>query len=80
MSDETRYPVSEKIIKQIENTFTYHTPKGSQPERYVAIREKAKELATLMAQCVHESRELSAALTQLQLAVMLANAGIACNE
>jgi hypothetical protein len=79
MNDETRFPLTEKQITEINNRFTYHAPTGSQPERYVAIREKAKELATLIAQTGHESRELSLALTHLQNAVMWANAGIACN-
>lgn len=74
------YEPSEKILNQIKETFTYHAPKGDQPERYIILREKAKELALLMATSCPESRELSAALTNLQLAVMLANASIAVNE
>lgn len=73
----TRFPLSEKVFDQIHDAFTYHAPTGSQPERYVAVREKAKELAILMAQCCHEGRELSTALTSLETAVMHCNAGIA---
>jgi hypothetical protein len=76
---ETRFSISDKMGKDIANRFTYHKPEGSQPERYVAIRDKAKELAELIAQTSHESREQSLALTKLQEAVMWANAGIACN-
>lgn len=75
-----KYPIEEKIRKQIEETFTYHSPKEDQPQRYTAIREKAKELALLIAESTPPSREQSASLTQLQLAVMLANASIAVNE
>jgi hypothetical protein len=64
----------------IEETFRYHAPSGSQPERYQSIREKAKELATLIDRSCPESREKSAALTNLQQAVMWANASIAINE
>ena len=64
----------------IENTFTYHTPKGSQTERYVAIRNKAKELAELIEDCCPDSREKSLARTNLEQAVMWANASIARNE
>jgi hypothetical protein len=32
----------------IEHRFTYHPPKDDQPERYEAIRDKSKELATLI--------------------------------
>ena len=76
----TRYPIRDTLAKDIDNRFTYHPPVGSQQERYIAIREKAHELATLIAQCSTESREQSLALTYLQNAVMWANAGIACNE
>ena len=67
------------MAKDIANRFTYHKPDGSQPERYVALREKAKELAELIVQSSYESREQSLALTKLQESVMWANAGIACN-
>ncbi len=65
---------------QIENAFTYHAPKGDQPARYVAIRDKAKELALLIADLTPASREQSVALTELETAVMWANAAIARNE
>lgn len=65
---------------QIANTFTYHAPKPGQPERYEAIRAKARELATLLAESCPDSREKSVALTNLQQAVMWANASIAINE
>ena len=70
----------EDKLKQIENNFTYHSPKDGQPERYTAIREKAKELATLIVQQTPVSREQSVALTELETAVMWANAAIARNE
>jgi hypothetical protein len=80
MSDQTRFPLTEEQIADINNRFSYHAPKNSQPERYVAIREKAKELAMLILQTTQKSREQSLSLTKLQSAVMWANAGIACNE
>jgi hypothetical protein len=64
----------------IENTFTYHSPKGNQPERYETIREKAKELAHIIEDNCPDSREKSLALTNLQQAIMWANASIAINE
>lgn len=60
-----------------ENIFTYHRPKEGQPEKYEAVRSKAKELAVLMGEAVPESRELSLARTKLEEAVMWASAGIA---
>lgn len=66
--------------EDIENRFTYHSPKADQPKRYELIRNKAKELAFLINESVPESREKSLALTHLQETTMWANAGIACNE
>ncbi|GEN33856.1 Acb2/Tad1 domain-containing protein [Aneurinibacillus danicus] len=65
---------------QIENNFKYHGPKPGQPEKYTAIREKAKELAVLIDETTPKSREQSLALTKLEEAVMWANASIARNE
>ncbi|MEV3086444.1 hypothetical protein ABND36_18210, partial [Paenibacillus larvae] len=59
---------------QIENNFKYHAPKEGQPEKYTAIREKAKELAYLIDELCPNSREKSLALTNLEQAVMWANA------
>lgn len=62
---------------QIEHNYTYHAPKAGQPERYTQIREKAKELAHLIADVTPVSREQSLAHTHLETAVMMANAAIA---
>ena len=64
---------------RIENNFTYHAPKEGQPEKYQAIREKAKELAYLIQELVPSSREQSLAMTKLEECSMWANAGIARN-
>jgi hypothetical protein len=66
--------------EQLENNYSYHAPKGDQTERYQAIREKAKELATLIVETSPNSRERSLALTNLEQSVFWANAGIARNE
>lgn len=64
---------------QIENNFMYHAPKEGQPAKYEAIREKAKELAYLIDEECPNSREKSVAMTNLETAVMWANASIARN-
>lgn len=64
---------------KIENAFKYHSPKEGQPEKYTAIREKAKELAYLIENECPSSREKSVAMTNLETAVMWANASIARN-
>ena len=66
--------------EQIDHIFTYHAPSGTQQARYVAIRDKAKELAHLVNAACPESREKSLALTNLQQAVQMANASIAIHE
>jgi hypothetical protein len=65
--------------RNLKNDFTYHPPKPGQPEKYVAIREKAHELAELIQEACPESREASLALTKLDEVVMWANASIARN-
>lgn len=66
--------------EDLENRFTYHAPKENQPMRYEEIRQRAKELAESLVALCPESRELSLALTNLEQAVMWANASIARNE
>jgi len=63
----------------IENNFKYHSPKEGQPEKYTAIREKAKELAYLIDELCPDTREKSIALTRLEEFSMWANASIARN-
>ena len=57
----------------------YHEPKDDQSARYIAIREKSKELAYLIDELVPDSREKSLAMTKLEECSMWANAGIARN-
>lgn len=66
--------------EQIEKAFTYHPPKDGQPERYSALRDKARELAELIDCECPNSREKSLALTNLEQTIMWANAAIARNE
>lgn len=68
------------INPEIENSFSYHAPKGNQAERYESIRTKVKELAHMIDELCPNSREKSVAMTNLETAVMWANASIARNE
>lgn len=74
------YPISEDQLKQLDNSYTYHAPKGDQPDRYVKIRDKAKELAIVICECAPHTRERAIALTDLEKVVTMANKAIACNE
>lgn len=64
----------------IEKNFTYHSPKGDQPNRYHCIRDTAKGFAMLIDSACPDSREKSLAITKLEECVMWANASIARNE
>ena len=66
--------------EQIDNIFTYHKPFGNQPDRYEMIRAAAKGIAKIIGMTCPDSREKSLAITNLQQAVMWANASIAINE
>ncbi len=66
--------------EQIDNTFTYHRPFGDQPQKYEALRNMAKMLATLIQGSCPESREKSVAFTKLQECAQMANASIAIHE
>lgn len=74
------YVKDKSVYEKLDNNFQYHVPKDTQPERYELIRAKGKELAELLVTYCPESRELSLALTQLETAIMWANASIARNE
>lgn len=65
------------LANRIQNDFTYHCPPPEKAQDFVTIREKAKELALIIAQLVPRGREQSTALTRLEETVMHANAGIA---
>jgi len=66
-----------QLLKRIENDFSYHLPPPEKVEVFQAIREYAKNLASLIVMTVPPGREQATALTRLEEAVMHANAGIA---
>lgn len=84
MSDHTfkRYGISEQDMERLSNNFTYHPVKTDelQEHRYQALRNNGKKLAELFYQFCPPSRELSLAITNLEQAIMWANAAIARNE
>jgi hypothetical protein len=67
-------------LKELDAVFTYHAPFGTQPERYVTIRNRAREFGEMLLSLCPASRERSLALTRLQECVQMANASIAINE
>lgn len=67
-------------VEELDKRFTYHPPKGDQNERYEGIRLAGRALAITFNTFCPPSRELSLALTNLEQAIMWANASIARNE
>lgn len=63
--------------EEIERCFTYHAPTPDMLPKFQAIRDKAKELAYLIAQHVPDGKEQTIAINNIEAASMWANAGIA---
>lgn len=74
------YDVTDEQFKAVDNRFVFHSPKPDQQPRYVAIREKFRELAHFILAHTPPSREQSHALTLLDDASFNTNAAIARNE
>ncbi len=68
------------VAGELDKRFTYVTPKGDQPARYVALRAAAKAFAFLIVRYCPPSRERELALTALDTVIMWANASIARRE
>lgn len=66
--------------EELARRFTYHAPKGDQPERYEKLRQSTKALAERFVASCPDSRELELAIEYLETAVFWANAAIARNE
>jgi len=67
-------------LDEIEIRFSYHPPKEGQPEKYVELRDAAKNLAYIFFRLTPPSRETSLAFTALEQAVFWAIAAIARRE
>lgn len=67
------------LAQDLNNRFTYHSPKDGQPELYNKLREAAKSLAWDICENCPAGRERSLALTNLEQAIFWANASIARN-
>lgn len=67
-------------VLDLDRIFTYHPPSGNQRERYEQLRNEALHFAQRVTELVPDSRERAVALTNIQQAVMWANAGIAVTE
>lgn len=61
----------------INNIFTYHSPRPEQLPKYEAIRAKAKELGQVIVDNTPACADQAASIRLLREAVMTANAAIA---
>lgn len=66
--------------EEIEDIFTYHTPKQDQPERYEALRAGARVLARVILATTPQSADQTAAIRKLRECIMTANASIALEK
>lgn len=76
----TRYTVLAKDRDDLRKRFLHHAPHGDQGQRYAEIRATILDVAEYVMERAPRSRELSLALTNLEQAMMWANAAIARNE
>ncbi len=65
-------------LEEIDNWFTYHEPTEADRVAYVAIREKAKELAKVILVNTPPSADQTSAIRKLRECVWVANSSIAC--
>lgn len=65
-----KYPIDDKRRDAITNSFTYHSSKDDQPERYVDLRDDARNLAFKILGNVSPGREQSLAITKLEECIM----------
>jgi hypothetical protein len=77
---DDRYLLSTSEWADLKRRFTYQAPIAGQPERYQEIRATAFELARRISVLCPPSRERALAITNLEQAVMWANASIARHE
>lgn len=78
--DQIRYTVDADLVAELDRRFRYHPPVDDQPDRYHVLRGIARRFADDIVRLTPDSRERSLALTNLEQAVMWANAAIARRE
>lgn len=69
--------LTDAVVADLKNRFTYHAPKPGQPEIYAALRLTGLLLAQRIAANVPPGREQSLALTKVEEAIFWANAAVA---
>jgi hypothetical protein len=65
-------------LEQLENWFTYHSPRADQLPKYLSIREAGKHFAATIVANSPDCADTTAAVRKVREAVMTANQAIAC--
>lgn len=69
------------MLKQVDNWFTFHPVRQDQAIKYNAIRDAAKQFATVLAEMLPpDNKDSEQALLLVRQAVMMANAAIAYDQ
>lgn len=63
--------------QKLDDIFSYHAPKDSQPTQYANIREGAKAFARVIVANTPASADQTVAIRKIREAVHIANASIA---
>lgn len=67
-------------VEDIENWFTYHSPKPEQVKVVESIRDSAKEFAYLLNELLPDCADKTVTMRSLRETVMRANLTVACNS
>lgn len=65
--------------KDLDQWFCYHAPTPDQIPRYEELREAARQFAGVILRLTPECADQTAAIRKVRVAVMVANAAIACD-
>ncbi len=63
--------------QNLDDVFTYHAPKGNQPDQYAKIREAAKHFAAVALENTPQCADQQAGIRHIREAMMTFNAAIA---
>ncbi len=63
-------------LGNIEDVFTYHAPKGTQPNQLILVREAAKNFARVILENTRPCADQQAAIRLVREAAMTANAAV----
>lgn len=80
VADEVRALERKRLHERVERDFTYHAPTPEKARQYERLRNGFRAMAHELVDTCPPGRELSLALTKLEEANMIANAGIARSE